>query len=141
MKNYSDEVFGRMVMIVRKDNDLDREWMINNGHRELLEFWDAIENMEGSFKWLLENNFKQLAAAVDAIHGDDKAKLFLMKCGERDLAAFVDACSGSKTAISFLLKQDQKGWLLVAKEIYDKDAKAEKGGIWGMLFNLGNPFR
>lgn len=141
MKNYSHETFEHLVLLVRKDDDMDREWLLNNDHRELVEFWDAIDGMENSFKWLLKNDFRQLAATVDAYNGNDKAKLVLIKSGNRELAAFIDACDGSKTAIAFLAKYDHKGWLLLAKEIFDREQKKEKKGIWGMLFNLGNPFR
>ena len=141
MKNYSHETFEHLVLLVRKDDEIDRNWLLNNNNRELVEFCDAIDGMENSFKWLLDNNFRQLAATVDAYNGSDKAKLFLIKSGNRELAAFIDACDGSKTAISFLSKYDHKGWLLLAKEIFDKEDKKEKKGIWGMLFNLGNPFR
>ena len=140
MKTYSDETFEHMVLLVRKDENLDREWLLNNNCRELVEFFDALEGMENSFKWLLENNYRQLAATVDGFNGNDKAKLFLVKTGNRDLAAFIDACDGSKSAIAYLIKQDEKGWLLLAKEFFDRQAKKEKGGIWSTLFNLGNPF-
>lgn len=141
MKTYTKETFEHLVLLVRKDEEVDREWLLSNSCRELVEFFDAIEGMENSFKWLLENNYRQLAATVDGFNGNDKAKLFLVKSGNRELAAFIDACDGSKTAIAFLLKHDYKGWVMVAKEFFDKEEKKEKRGIWGMLFNLGNPFR
>ena len=141
MKSYSNETFEHLVLLVRKDEDIDREWLLNNDHRELVEFWDAIDGMEKSFKWLLDNNFKQLAATVDAYNGNDGAKLFLIKSGNRELGAFISACDGSQSAIAYLSKTNNKGWLLLAKEIFDKEAKKEKKGIWGTLFNLGNPFR
>ena len=87
------------------------------------------------------NDFRQLAATVDAYNGNDKAKLFLIKSGNRELAAFISACDGNQSAIAYLSKTDHKGWLLLAKEIFDKEAKKEKKGIWSTLFNLGNPFR
>ena len=141
MKNYSHETFEHLVLLVRKDDDMDREWLLNNDHRELVEFWDAIDGMENSFKWLMKNDFRQLAATVDAYNGNDKAKLFLIKSGNRELAAFISACDGNQSAIAYLSKTDHKGWLLLAKEIFDKEAKKEKKGIWSTLFNLGNPFR
>ncbi len=141
MKTYSNETFEHLVLLVRKDDEFNREWLINNDYRELVEFWDAIDGMENSFKWLLENNYRQLAATVDAYNGNDKAKLFLIKSGNRELAAFISACDGNQSAISYLSKTNNKGWLLLAKEIFDKEAKKEKKGIWNTLFNLGNPFR
>ena len=141
MKSYDKETFEHLVLLVRKDDKSDREWLLNNNCRELVEFFDAIEGMENSFKWLLDNNYRQLAATVDGYNGNDKAKLFLVKSGNRELAAFIDACDGSKSAIAYLMKQERRGWLLVAKEFFDKEEKKEKKGLWGMLFNLGNPFR
>ena len=141
MKTYTNETFEHLVLLVRRDENDDRQWLLDNDCRELVEFWDAIDGMENSFKWLMENNYKQLAATVDAYNGNDKAKLFLIKTGNRELGAFIDACDGNKTAISFLLKHGHQGWALLAKEIFAKEEKKEKSGFWGIFMNLGNPFR
>ncbi len=139
MKAYSKEVFEHLILIVRKDEDVDRVWLKENGAGELVEFLEALSGVERSFKWLLENNYRQLAATVDAFNGNDNAKLFLIKSNNRELAAFVDACSKKKSAIAYLLKFGHQGWLLLAKEIFDKEEKKEKKGFWG-AFNFGNPF-
>ncbi|MBL0104680.1 MAG: hypothetical protein IPP51_13495 [Bacteroidetes bacterium] len=139
MKSYSDAQFEHFILLIRKDDDMDREWLLNNSCRELVEFFDAIDGMENAFRWLLENNYRQLAATVDAINGNAKAKVFLLQSGNRELAAFVEATTGSQNAVSWLLKFNHKGWVLAAKEFYDKQHKKEKRGFLG-LFDFGNPY-
>ncbi len=140
MKTYDKEVFEKLIRFIRKDDPDSAEWLMENGYRELKEFWDACEGVEKSFKWLMENGYKQLAATVDAIDGNDQAKVFLLSSGNRELAAFVDAAKGSQKAISWLLKFSHHGWVMVAKEIFDIDNKKEKSLFWSFL-NFGNPFR
>jgi len=138
MNEYNPAAFLKLCALIRGEEGA-QEWLMDNGHRELSEFWDALENVEKSFKWLLENNQRELAALVDAFHGNDNAKLWLIKNGYRELAAVIDASDGNKTAVEWLLKSGNKGWLMVAREIYLWNKKNEKKGFW-KLFDFGNPF-
>jgi hypothetical protein len=140
MKSYDKEVFEKLILLVRNEDQAAGKWLIDNGYQELKEFWDACDGMERSFKWLLNNDYRQLAAAVDAINGNDKAKVFLLSSGNRELAAFVEATTGSQKAVSWLLKYDHKGWVMVAKEFFDKEKKNEKG-FFSAFLNFGNPFK
>jgi hypothetical protein len=139
MKKYDKEVFEKLIRIIRTDDAECERWLDDNGYRELREFWDALEGVENSFKWLLNNGYRQLAAVVDAMNGNDQAKVFLLSSGNRELAAFVEATTGSQKAVSWLLKGGYGGWVMVAKEIHEKNKKKEKS-FWS-IFNLGNPFR
>lgn len=140
MKTYDKEVFEKLILLIRKDDKEAEQWLMDNGHQELKEFWDAIEGVEKSFKWLMDNGYKQLAATVDAFDDNDQAKVFLLSSGNRELVAFVEATRGSQKAISWLLKYQHQGWVMVAKEIFDIDKKKDKGFFWTFL-NFGNPFR
>jgi hypothetical protein len=140
MKSYDKDVFEKLILYIRNDDKEMAEWLDTNGSRELHEFWDACEGVEKSFQWLMENDYKQLAATVDALDGNDQAKVFLLSSGNRELAAFVDASTGSKNAVSWLLKYDHKGWVMVAKEIFDIEKKKDKNIFWS-FFNFGNPFK
>jgi len=140
MKEYNKDAYEKLILYIRNDDKIAEEWLINNRYQELKEFWDAVEGVEKSFKWLMENNFEPLAAVVDAMGGNDKAKVFLLNSGNRELAAFVEASTGSQKAISWLLKFKHHGWVMVAKEIFDRDKKQEKNLFWSFL-NFGNPFR
>jgi hypothetical protein len=139
MKSYDKEVYEKLILLIRNEDKQASEWLVTNGYQELKEFWDAYEGVEKSFKWLLENNYKQLAAAVDALNGNDKAKVFLLASGNRELAAFVEATSGSQNAVSWLLKYGHHGWVLVAREFFEKNKKKEKG-FFSNFLNFGNPF-
>jgi hypothetical protein len=139
MKSYENKAFEKLIILVRNENKDARAWLVENDYRELAEFWDALDGIEPAFKWLLNNNYRQLAATVDAMNGDDKAKVFLLKTGNRELAAFVEASEGSQNAVSWLLRGGHHGWVLLAKELFDRDKKKEKS-FWS-LFNFGNPFR
>ena len=140
MKRYDKLVFEKLILLVRNEDDHAGAWLIENGCRELKEFWDACDGIEKSFKWLLENNYRQLAAVVDALNGNDKAKVFLLSTGNRELMAFVEATAGSQKAISWLLKYDHPGWVMVAKEFFEKEKKKDKG-FFSSILNFGNPFR
>lgn len=139
MKGYDKQVYEKLILLIRTNDKEAEQWLIDNGYRELKEFWDACEGMEKSFKWLMENDYKQLAATVDALDGNDKAKVFLLTSGNRELAAFVEAASGSQKAISLLLRFNHHGWVMVAKEFFEIDKK-NKSFLWNLL-NFGNPFR
>lgn len=140
MKRYDREVFEKFILLVRKEDKEAAKWLVDEGYRELKEFWDACDGMESSFKWLLENGYKQLAATVDAMDGNDKAKVFLLASGNRELAAFVEASTGSQKAVSWLLQFDHHGWVMVAKEFFEKEKKKEKNFLFSFL-NFGNPFK
>jgi hypothetical protein len=140
MKSYDKEVFEKLILFVRNEDAEAENWLMDNGYRELKEFWDACEGVEKSFKWLFDSGYKQLAATVDALEGNDKAKVFLLSSGNRELAAFVEACSGSQKAVSWLLQYHHQGWVMVAKEIFDKEKKKSKNFFLNFL-NFGNPFR
>lgn len=140
MKNYDKEVFEKLILLVRKEDKDAGQWLFDHGCRELREFWDACDGMEKSFRWLLENDFKQLAATVDAIEGNDKAKVFLLASGNRELAAFVEATTGSQKAIAWLLKYNHQGWVMVAREFFEKDKK-KNNNFFSTFLNFGNPFR
>ena len=138
MKKYDSAALLRLCVYIQGE-EVAGQWLKDNGHRELYEFWEAYEKVEKSFRWLLENNHKELAALVDGLHGDDRAKLFLLKGGHRELAALIDASSGSKPAVEWLIRFGHKGWLAVAREIFVWNKKHEKKGFW-KIFDFGNPF-
>ncbi|MCC7232254.1 MAG: hypothetical protein IT242_04875 [Bacteroidia bacterium] len=140
MNNYEKDEFEHLILLIRTGKKEHREWLLENNCRELVEFWDACEGDEPAFKWLLENHHRPLAAAVDAMFANDKAKAWLLTSGNRELAAFVDACDGAATAVTWLMKTGNKGWVMVAKEIHEKDKKKNGSFIWTFL-NFGNPFR
>jgi len=140
MKSYDKEVFEKLILLVRNEDEEAGKWLIDNHYRELKEFWDACDGVERSFKWLLENGFMQLAATVDAINGNDKAKVFLLSSGNRELAAFVEATNGSQRAISWLLKYDHHGWVMVAKEFFELEKK-KNNNFFSTFLNFGNPFK
>ena len=140
MKNYDKEVFEKLILLVRNEDEIAGKWLIDQGCRELKEFWDACDGMEKSFKWLLENGFRQLAATVDALEGNDKAKVFLLSSGNGELAAFVEATAGCQKAISWLLQFNHQGWVLVAKEFFEKENKKNKN-FFSTFLNFGNPYR
>jgi len=138
LKPYDNITLLKLCAAIRGEGGA-QEWLVNNGHRELSEFWDAFERVEKSFKWLLENNHRELAALVDGLQGQDNAKVFLIKSNHRELAALIDASDGNKTAVVWLLQSGNKGWLAVAREIYLYNKKKKKKGFWN-LFDFGNPY-
>jgi hypothetical protein len=51
----------------------------------------------------------------------------------------VEASSGSQKAVSWLLQHEHQGWVMVAKEFFDKEQKKSKNFFRNFL-NFGNPF-
>ena len=137
LKDYDINALSHFAAMVREEKGA-QEWLVENGYRELSEFWDAYTGIEKSFKWLLENGYKHLAAAVDAASGQDKAKLWLIANGYRELALFISATEGNKAAVAVLLKSQYKGLVGVSHEIYEYNRKRSKG-LRG-FFNTLNPF-
>ena len=140
MKNYSDQVFTELLKLFRDDDVSSREWLLQNNYKELVEFHYAIEGKEKSFEWLMENGHRILASTVDGLSGAEGAKIFLIRSGHREMSAFIDAAKGNKAAVNYLIKQGHKGLIQLAHEIYVRNKKEEKKGIWGLL-SFGNPFR
>ncbi|MBK7911282.1 MAG: hypothetical protein ACOJUL_09290 [Candidatus Pollutiaquabacter aromativorans] len=140
MRDYSPKVFEQLLLLVRDEDVEARAWLDREGYPELPHFWDALENVERSFKWLMENRFPELAATVDAMNGNDKAKVWLLSNRQRELAAFVDACNGQAGAVQWLIKAGEKGLLLIARELDERRKKRDKNFFWSLI-NLGNPFR
>lgn len=140
LRKYPTEVFERLVATVRDKDQDAQNWLLVNGYPELYHFWDAVEGVESSFRWLLDNEFRPLAAVVDGLSGKDQAKAWLLKSGYASFAAFIDACDGSAQAVQFLLKANEKGWVLLAREINAREKKKQKNFFWNFL-NFGNPFR
>lgn len=137
LKEYDLNALSHFDALVKEEKGA-QEWLVENGYRELSEFWDAYCGIEKSFKWLLDNGFRHFAAAVDAASGEDKAKLWLIANGYRELAAFISASEGNKPAVAFLLQSKYKEWVGIAHEIFEYNRKRNKG-LKG-FFNTLNPF-
>ena len=135
MKEYEPIALKKLSAHLKKEEGAS-EWLIENGYRELPEFWDAVSGIEKSFQWLKSNGFVHFAAMADALHGNAKARAWLIQHGFRELAAVSDAADGNKIAVALLLKLQEPDWLNVAKAMYDFFKKKEKRSI----FNFGNPF-
>ena len=56
MKEYPISVLRKLSAAIR-DEEGAQKWLVDNGYRELSEFWDAYENVEKSFQWLKDNGF------------------------------------------------------------------------------------
>ena len=138
MKQYDTEEL-RMLEGAIRDEEGAQKWLMENGFRELAEFWEAYGDVEKSFQWLKNNGYVHFAALVNAMSGNEKAKVWLIRHGFATLAAFSDAAEGNQSAVSLLLKTDEKGWVGVAKAIFEYNKKKEKKGFWN-IFNFGNPY-
>ncbi len=140
MKQYPTEVYTELVKLIRDDDTNSRQWLLDNGYREWIEFCDANDGKENSFQWLMEHGHRAFAATIDALSGSDSAKVFLIRSGQKELAAFVDASKGNKSAVAVLIRLQEKGLIQVAHELYMRNKKEEKKSFWSFL-NFGNPFR
>jgi len=138
MIDYPETAIEKWCEYISGNNDAGT-WLIENNFRELVEFWDAYDNIEKSFQWLKNNGFLHLAACIDTLNHNSKAKLWLIKYGYSELAAFCDASEGNQEAVSILLQNEKYQLVKVAKTIFSYQKK-RKRSFW-KIFDFGNPFR
>ncbi len=138
MKEYDLKALQKLCAAIREEEGAQK-WLVDNGYRELSEFWDAYENVEKSFVWLKDNGFIHFAALVDAMSGNETAKAWLIQNKFVTLGILTDAAEGNKSAVDWLMKARESGWVMVAKAIYDYENKKKKKGFWN-IFSFGNPY-
>lgn len=78
-------------------------WLIERGHRELIEAVEFIKSQkEISFKWLVENQHFEVAAFANAVTGDKNAFRWLMQHKSIFWAATANAANKDKEAMAWL---------------------------------------
>lgn len=92
-------------------------WLMENGHRELIATLDAIRDDKMAFKYLMESKYYVLGAFVNAIWDDENAFQFLMKVRAVEWAACANIINGDASAEGFLKKIKRENYVLLAHAI------------------------
>lgn len=102
-KVYHGDVIRRMTMLFSTDSTPHFNWLIEKGHRELIEAVELIKNgKQESFKWLIDNKHFEVAAFANAVRGDKNAFRWLMNNKSVFWAATANAVNKDKQAMAWL---------------------------------------
>jgi len=97
-------------------------WLIEKGHRELVEVVEFIKTgKEMSFKWMIANEFFEVAAFGNAVRGDKNAFRWLMQHKSIFWAATANAANKDKEAMSWLMAHNFVVYAELAKAIVEWD--------------------
>lgn len=102
-----------------------RDWLLQNGYRELGVFVFALRNKDDANKWLFEN-YRHLAAAVTASKGDKKALQWLKDVDLDILAKTAETGDGSEEAFKWLMENNQRELAMVGKRIEQVNLEIER---------------
>jgi len=102
-KVYNGETIRRMTQLFHPRNTEHFNWLLEKGHRELVEVVEFIRSgKEMSFKWLIDNQFFEIAAFGNAVRGDKNAFRWLMQNKSPFWAATANAANKDKDAMAWL---------------------------------------
>jgi hypothetical protein len=119
MKRYSKEAIDNFTRYVLRDTAAFN-WLMENGHKELIATLDAIRDDTKAFRYLMESKQVILAAFVNAIWDDEGAFQFLMKAKAFEWAACANIINGDDKAAVFLKKVNKEGYVLLAHAIQSR---------------------
>ncbi len=94
-----------------------RDWLIQNGYKELGIFVYALHNKNDARQWLLDNGFPHLMALINGAEGNDQAISWLQQYGYDTLAKMAMTGDGSEEAYNWL-KENDKIFAVIAHKIY-----------------------
>lgn len=94
-----------------------RDWLIQNGYKELGLFCFALRNKDDAREWLMENGYAHLMAMVNAIEGNEVALEWLKQYKFTILQHMALAGDGDEKAFKWLVKHGHKDFAMIAKKI------------------------
>lgn len=102
-KQYNGETIRRMTALFQPHATPHFNWLIEKGHRELVEAVELIKTgKEISFKWMIDNQFFEVAAFANAVRGDKNAFRWLMQNKSIFWAATANAANKDMDAMAWL---------------------------------------
>ncbi len=126
-KAYNGETIQRMTMLFQPHATAHYNWLIEKGHRELIETVELIKSgKEMAFKWLIANQYFEVAAFANAVRGDKNAFRWLMQNKSLFWAATANAANKDKEAMAWLRAHNfivyaELAMAIVEWEKYDND--------------------
>lgn len=126
-KQYNGEAIRKMTALFQPQATPAFNWLIEKGHRELVEAVEFIKNGKDiSFKWLIANEFFEVAAFANAVRGDKNAFRWLMQHKSVFWAATANAANKDKDAMAWLRAHNfivyaELAQAIIEWEKYDND--------------------
>lgn len=126
-KVYNGEAIRRMTLLFQPRASEHFNWLIEKGHRELVESAEFIKTgKEISFKWLIDNQHFEVAAFGNAVRGDKNAFRWLMQNKSIFWAATANAANKDKEAMAWLKAHNfivyaELAMAIIEWEKYDND--------------------
>ena len=123
--NYSDKILVAWGEAI-SGNAKIRDFLIQNGYRELGVFCFALRNDHKSLNWLMLNGYPHLAALIKAAEEDQQALQWLHDYKFDVLKFMALAIQGDKNAMAWLNRKDPFAGQLAHKMKMVKDHIDEK---------------
>ena len=102
-KQYNGEAIRKMTQLFQPHATAHFNWLIEKGHRELVEAVEFIKSgKDMSFRWMIDNQFFEVAAFANAVRGDKNAFRWLMQNKSVFWAATANAANKDKEAMGWL---------------------------------------
>jgi len=84
-----------------------REWLTNNGYKELGLFCFALQNDKKARNWLFVNGYAHLLALINGAEGEELALQWLLKGNFNILYHMAKAADSYEESMNWLLKKDK----------------------------------
>lgn len=94
-----------------------RDWLTENGYRELGIFVFALRNKDDANKWLFDNKFRHFAATIAGSKGNKGAIEWLFKSKLDVLARVALTGDGDEDSFNWLLKNNHREMAMIGKKI------------------------
>jgi hypothetical protein len=99
-----------------------RDWLMDNGYKELAMFTFAVRNKDEARKWLMENGYAHLMAMINAVERNQVALKWLQHFNFTVLEKMALSGDGDDEAHQWLIANGHREFAYVAKKIqYIKD--------------------
>ena len=94
-----------------------RDWLIQNGYKELGLFTYALRNKDDARDWLMKNGYPHLMALINGIEGNQAALKWLEKNNLNILRHMALAGDSDEAAFNWLLKNGHREFAMLAKKM------------------------
>lgn len=94
-----------------------RDWLLENGYKELAMFTYAVRNKDDARQWLMDNGYAHLMAMINGVERNEIALKWLQRFNFTILEKMALSADGDDVAHQWLLHNGHKEFAYVAKKI------------------------
>lgn len=119
--SYSPKILIAWAEAIGGNKDI-RDWLMENGYKELAMFTYAVRNKDDARNWLMENGYAHLMALINAVERNQVALKWLQHFNFTILEKMALSGDGDEDAHRWLINNGHREFAYVAKKIqYIKD--------------------